>query len=1031
MKEKFIFISIIFGYAALFMAFIAIDHLSGSTLPEAKHGVMNLENWDFQKDGNVQLNGKWTLYPNQILSPKEIASAKGKDPLFVDVPSNVKLAKQGINVDYGTYKLTIKSKLDNQVFGISTSFIYSANRSYFNGQVIGQSGSPSNKPDFTAQNRPYTSFFPLHKGDNELVVQFSNFGKTPGWGIAKPITFGTQDQIVRENKISFLNDTVMITAFFITGLYFLGFYLQRKKDKHLLFFSVMCLLFSFIILMIGKERIIFLLFPSISFSLLNSMRAISTVFVSIAVFLYLYFAYREIVSKRFILIATVSCGLVLIIDFLTVGFIGHSSYILHSVLAVSTLVYITYIFTIAAIRKMEGSLYLTIASISMSAFVILTTISAYTGKTAFSFNSIYSLPTVIALLAIVLLMAQQFAGAFRENEVLSWKLLRVDRLKDEFIAKTSHEFKTPLNSIINICQTLLAGKGKRTIEEEKENMQLVIRMGYRLSNLVNDILDLEKIKQGMLQIHPVPVDIYALICSEMNFYNLLSRHKNLNMMNHIPDDLPLVLADENRFRQILTNLVDNAIKYTAEGQITLSASKLNDNMIKVTVTDTGSGISEADRQTIFESFQQAEMNKDDGAGLGLSIVKQLVQLQNGDIWVESEEGKGSAFHFTLPIVHHESVPETKTSLPELQSGLEMSGISLSTPYYSEKIDAPTILIVDDNIDSLKILSDMLEGVPYNVIAAKNGTEALEVVSCTKLDLVILDLMMPDMTGFEVCTKIRERFSMVDLPVLIITAAIIGHDKYKAFHAGANDILQKPYHYSEFMARIKNLIMMKHTANQATNMEMAFLQSQIKPHFLYNVLNTIISLSHLDIEKAREITAEFTNYLRMSFDFQNTSAISSFRNELSIINSYLSIEKTRFGDRLDILFDIDKDIDFILPPLMIQPLVENAVHHGVSKKRGGGWVKLTVKKQSRNEYYVEVEDNGVGIAPEKQKDILSQDFDRSVGLKNINQRLKHFCGSELNIRSIPDAGTAVSMVIHITETTDSPKFISTSPDAEEQ
>ncbi|WP_327853035.1 response regulator [Bacillus atrophaeus] len=360
----------------------------------------------------------------------------------------------------------------------------------------------------------------------------------------------------------------------------------------------------------------------------------------------------------------------------------------------------------------------------------------------------------------------------------------------------------------------------------------------------------------------------------------------------------------------------------------------------------------------------------------------------------------------------------------------MSNISLSTPYFSEKIDAPTILIVDDNIESLKILNDMLQGIPYNVIAAKNGKEALEVVSRSKLDLVILDLMMPDMTGFEVCMNIRERFSMVDLPVLIITAAIIGHDKYKAFHAGANDILQKPYHYSEFMARIKNLIMMKHTANQATNMEMAFLQSQIKPHFLYNVLNTIIALSHLDIEKAREVTAEFTNYLRMSFDFRNTSAISSFRNELSIISSYLSIEKTRFGDRLNILFDIDEGIDFILPPLMIQPLVENAVHHGISKKRGGGWVKLTAKKQSRNEYYVQVEDNGVGIAPEKQKDILSQDFDRSVGLKNINQRLKHFCGSELNIRSTPDAGTAVSMVIYITETTDSPKPLSTSPDAEQ-
>ena len=125
------------------------------------------------------------MYPNQILSPKEMASAKGKDPLFVDVPSNVKLAKQGINVDYGTYKLTIRSKQDNQVFAISTLVSYSANRIYFNGQFIGQSGNPSNKPDFAAQNRPYTSFFTLHKGDNELVVQFSRLWENAGMGNRK------------------------------------------------------------------------------------------------------------------------------------------------------------------------------------------------------------------------------------------------------------------------------------------------------------------------------------------------------------------------------------------------------------------------------------------------------------------------------------------------------------------------------------------------------------------------------------------------------------------------------------------------------------------------------------------------------------------------------------------------------------------------------------------------------------------------------------------------------------------------------
>ncbi|NVB35627.1 response regulator [Bacillus licheniformis] len=497
----------------------------------------------------------------------------------------------------------------------------------------------------------------------------------------------------------------------------------------------------------------------------------------------------------------------------------------------------------------------------------------------------------------------------------------------------------------------------------------------------------------------------------------MSKNKNVRIVKRVPSGLPLVLADENRFRQIMTNLVDNAIKYTPEGQITLSAERLNQEMVKITVADTGVGIPEAVRQSIFESFQQAKNHKDDGAGLGLSIVRQLVQLQNGEIWVESEEGKGSAFHFTLPVAKDDSLSETKENMPQQQAVMDLPDVSISTPYYSKKMDAPTVLIVDDNIESLKILADMLEGVPYQVIAAKSGKEALEVVSRSKLDLVILDLMMPDMTGFEVCMKIRERFTMVELPVLIITAAIIDHDKYKAFHAGANDILQKPYNYTEFAARIKNLIMMKDTAAQATNMEMAFLQSQIKPHFLFNVLNTIIALSHLDIEKAREVTADFTNYLRMSFDFQNTSGMSSFKHELSIVNSYLSIEKTRFGDRLNVIYDIDEDIDFTLPPLMIQPLVENAVHHGISKKRGGGWIKLTAKKESENRFYIKIEDNGIGMPPEKRHDVFSSHFTYSIGMKNINRRLKHFCGSELNIESAPDGGTAVSMVISINESAD--------------
>lgn len=159
LKKLFVFISIILGYAGFFFIFLFINNqLSEQNYPEAKQGIINLETWDFQKDGNIALTGEWALYRNQLLSPKDIHAGKGKAPIYSDVPNNVKLTDSGKNVDYGTYRLMIRSKQDNEMFGISTSFINSANRVYFNGKLIGQSGTPSNKANFTAQNRPYTSF---------------------------------------------------------------------------------------------------------------------------------------------------------------------------------------------------------------------------------------------------------------------------------------------------------------------------------------------------------------------------------------------------------------------------------------------------------------------------------------------------------------------------------------------------------------------------------------------------------------------------------------------------------------------------------------------------------------------------------------------------------------------------------------------------------------------------------------------------------------------------------------------------------
>lgn len=1016
MHRTFALMTVIICYIGLFLIFLSWSHFSAYEGPKARDGVLDLTHWNFEKDGAIELNGTWSFYPNQLLSPEKVQAGAGKNKHLVMIPENAQSVKNQEMYrlsDKGTYHLTIRSQEDHQIFGIQTGTIYGSNKIFMNDIQIGGNGNPANKAAGGGSLKPYVAYFPLHRGNNELVIQVSRSVGMVSMGIAKPIVFDTQQKISFHHDLVLFNDMTMIVAFFIMGLYLFGYFIQRRKDFHLLFFSFICLLFSVIISWLSQGRVIYLIFPQMPYPLLVLLESVTTLSFGAAILLYLYFTYPQFVAKAVAMSGVGLSLLTLLLDFIPWDPLTPVTMVLHTFLAISILTYASYIFVLAIIKKAEGSGYLMVATTSMGVFVMVTTINAYIAKPLFS---VYSLPSLLFLLMISLLMSQRFSNAFNRSESLAQELVHSNHVKDEFIARTSHEFRTPLNAIINIAQTLLAGNSKRTIGEEKDKLNLITRIGYRLSDLVNDILDLEKIKQGKLEIKPVPLDVYTTIKVEFAFYKLLADKKGLSLVNRVPHDLPFVLADENRFRQMVNNLVDNAVKYTQKGRITLSAKQAG-SYIEFMVADTGPGIPESETKAIFQAFERRDaLNQSEGAGLGLSIVKQLAELQGGALWVYSKVGTGSVFHFTVPVFDPaKGIAEGATvQIPDIRLSKRSevdSGFVLSTPYYSQHGNAPTIMVVDDSLENLKILIDMLEGIPYNVVAVKNGQEALDIVRHVRLDLVILDLMMPGMSGYDVCEEIRRRYSLTELPVLMLTAAIINDDKHYAFRAGANDILQKPYNFSEFSARIRGLILMKNAASQATNMEVAFLQSQIRPHFLYNVLNSINALSYEDIDKSREMTVQFAAYLRGSFDFQNTSAISSFKRELSLVRSYLAIEKMRFEDRIEVVFDIEDQIDFPLPPLMIQPLVENAVQHGIGRQKTGGRVTLFARREE-NGYVIRVSDNGTGMPPEQIKKLLTSHAGRSVGLKNINSRLKHFYGTELIIQSEQGKGTAIE--IHVPE-----------------
>ncbi|MCO7125476.1 ATP-binding protein [Sporolactobacillus shoreicorticis] len=1007
MKKTAILSLIILGYTALFLIFLGLSNLSEDSRLKARHGVLHLEKWNFAKQGNVQLNGEWTFYRNQLLTPKEIHSGSGKNPVFTKVPNNnIGDLSHQPRPDSGTYRLVIRTNHKQQIFGVKMPIIYTANKVYINGKLVGQSGR-LDPAHFRPKTDAYIRYFPIRKGDNELIIQFANYKLINGWGIAKPVLLGTEQHISQMRAYSLLTGCLVIVPFFIMGLFYLGHYLQMRKQKVFLYFSVMSVSTGIMLATLDLEGILYIPFPWLPFWLHARLEGISTVLGSIMIIMVLAVSYKELTSRKIIRAVQYLGSILIIIDLISIKLATNYFLAFHGLLAVSVLIYATYIFILAVMRRMEGSGYLIICAFSLSISTLTAILNAYNAGQILALNAITAIGCILSL---SLLMSQRFARAFHHTEASTQKLIRIDALKDEFIARTAHEFEKPLNGILSASQALLKSKEDRSVREEQDKIEAIIHMCYRLSDLVGDILDLEKISQGMMMLNKSLIDISSLINLELAFYTQAAEKKGVSIENNVAADLPHVWTDGNKFRKIINHLLDNAVKYTHQGKITIAA-KLQKNDVEIIVADTGIGIPQAAHQAIFDPIQQADTHEKEGIGLGLSITKKLVELLGGKIWFHSVIGTGSVFHVTVPLLNQNKKTAGRSNRVAHTITDPISVEPLTTPYYSRQISAPTLLVVDDDPEDLKLLVTMLEKIPYNIIAVKNGKETLNVIAHKNPDLVVLDLVMPGMSGFDVCRKIREQYAMTSLPVLMLTAASTNIDKHYAFRSGANDILQKPYNFSEFSARIRGLLLMKNAVRQTTNIEVAFLQSQIRPHFLYDVLNSIIALSYVDVEECRKMIAQFAAYLRGSFDFQNTSEISSFKKELNLVRSYLAIETMRFRNRIQIVVDVDASLDFPFPPLMIQPLVENAIQHGLAYRKKGGQVTLAV--HCENKYVIiQVMDDGIGMTDEQIQSALNKAHGHSVGLKSINDRLQQLYGTELLIKSAVGRGTTITLRIPV-------------------
>ena len=500
---------------------------------------------------------------------------------------------------------------------------------------------------------------------------------------------------------------------------------------------------------------------------------------------------------------------------------------------------------------------------------------------------------VLALMALILWVLTERRKRINEHTLLG-QLQQVDKIKDEFLANTSHELRTPLNGIIGLTESLINGVTGPLEPQTRQQLSMVVSSGRRLSNLINDILDFAKLDSHSLTLNRQPVDLNVLVKLVLSMSYHLIGDKQLSLVNQVADDLPAVDVDQERLQQVFYNLIGNAIKFSEHGKIIINAIQ-QDQQLKITISDNGIGIAQDKFDDIFKSFKQLQgssTRRYGGTGLGLAVSKELIALHGSDITVESTLGQGSTFSFMLPIAKDsadnnsemidrlqlqqaQAAPQSLFE-PLAQASIATASVATDKTNADSEGTGHRLLLVDDEPINRLVLHNHLSQQPYHLVEAASGEEALSVIENNgPFDLVLLDIMMPKMSGYEVCEKLRQTYLACDLPVIFLTAKNQTVDMEQSFAMGANDFLNKPVTQKELVARIEthlNLLDIHRSLKHQLKIQTAeLLQSEKMAslgHLISGVAHELNNPAHivsLSAENLEISLARCEQYLHERFD----------------------------------------------------------------------------------------------------------------------------------------------------------------------
>lgn len=1027
---------------------------------EAVNGLLDLSDWDPASKPTFSLTGRWTFYPSQlVVTGSEGAPGPGDESArTLKVPGSWKEAFGPSSYDavgYGTYRLRIllpPGGLPGQELTVRVPGISSSSALYVNGRLRGSSGHPADRAaEYTAGIIPYSATFAADGDVLDLALQAANYDDRVKGGLVESVRFGTAQAMNRTQRVTDGVQAALILLAAMHALYAIALYFIGARQRALLLFSLLNLCCALSILCnedqllsawfgVGFEaayKVFYLSYLSAAALLLQYLRSLLPEF-------------RILRHVRWHFAACVLFGAFVLAAPVRV-FTSPLADGLHTVLLLVAFVAAPIVIYLAVRRGAPDAVYLLLAAVAI-AWNLAWGIFGYT----FSLDSGYYPFDMLAF--FVMLALYWFKRYFRnaaETVRLAERLRAADKRKDEFLVHTSHELRNPLHGMLNMAQAVL-DSGERTEEAaNRDRLALLVAMGKRMSILLRDLIDLNRLREDRLSVNPAPLRLQTEAAGVLDMVRFMAAGKPVILENRVPDSLPAALADENRLVQILFNLLHNAVKFTNEGRVWIEADVEGDEIV-VRVADTGIGMDAATAARIFQPYEQGALQPDTNAagfGLGLAISKRLVELQGGRLTVDSAPGIGSVFRFALPVAK----PASSAGISPNRSGADRGdadpayvedGSSGTDRAYSAQLevaaarqvpeaaevktiapaadpstaaplrgDRARILAVDDDPVNLRVLEHALPAALYEIKTTTSGAEALALLNAGPWDLLIADVMMPDISGYEVARSVRNIFSPSELPILLLTARYRPEDIEAGYLSEANDYVVKPADAKELRMRVKALTDVARAAREQKRLEAAWLQAQIQPHFLFNTLNSIAALADVDTTRMRDLLSAFGDYLRASFDSANSDRLVPLGKELDLVRAYLYIEKERFGDRIRIGWETEDHLHLLIPPLSVQPLVENAVRHGALRRSEGGTVHIRIREIGDG-VEISIEDDGLGLTPDRLPGAQqhgglpggASGRPAGIGLANTDRRLKQLYGKGLLVRDRPGGGTIVSFVV---------------------